>query len=433
MTINDVMGLLYRANGLLERVEEAILLVTQYPHAIGTSHSHRKALEGLGKLKSLIRNEFKFLNRLAMNPATIKASHTKCSNLVYLEAVLSQIEQNPLEFHALQTFKFVKGNQNDVTETVRVDVVSQDGQKWYKVKASSSWEVEIADSEDSDSSEGFVGKQPAIIKQTQCLVEAARQNPVHFKAPQITVKFTDSMPPNALLANLRSIGAAVELRGHSQPRNTRKMEYAVPELTHSLNLDTTTLIALVTDICHLFDQIPFEVYDVEALQEQFRNEQNEQLLPVLQSVFDGHDLVTTRTAFTKFCDIVSLMGGPREKARAKAMFSPNMAQHPSNSHEQNESHEGRSMFKIRVIDDRISDRFTNLSLSAKSKHNAMIVGTGDFHQMTTVTANASLERSITEKGLRNVSLWIHQPRSLIERRFDRYQKKGGFEWGSGAD
>ncbi|KAL2917579.1 hypothetical protein HK105_202864 [Polyrhizophydium stewartii] len=333
------------------------------------------------------------------------------------------------------------------------------------------------------------GKQPLIVRQAVAMMAAAAQNPVFFKPPAVVFRFLSSDDPSdKIISALRSIGAIVEL-GSATPTPSAPsaisdipMQQAAgqshaltadaaaaaasadatapigdsgcqeadvsaaqtpvlvhPALTQTLNVDISTLISLVTEICHHLDAIPASVYDTVYLHEQAVNEARGRLLPLLQGIFAGRDLVVTRSAFEKFTKIVARLGGPLEIERSRLLFhSADLAGSPIDPAAPLTGHASElpldiisrqlarvdqfAFAKMRVIPNDPDERFVAAIKSSTrfGEHNIAIFGTGAKLQITTITANAWVERSLFEFGLQDVGLWVHEPRSLVELRLLKY-------------
>ncbi|KAJ3094046.1 hypothetical protein HDU97_008658 [Phlyctochytrium planicorne] len=213
-----------------------------------------KHVSGLTKYVSTVTQERKFLSKLLEQPDMIQSSHVQCSNLSYLEAVFSAMQAlnldqtNPkVRFGGPEVFRRFK-YQPVVKEgkslrprlvvkngkrSVRVDLVINGGTRWIKVKAGKVEGVVGEEEEDSSSEEeddeesDEEGSKPKekpklesdgmdmspILRQANELLEAARQNPIHYRAPEITwVFFKQNESPqsigeqNKIMEALRQIG-----------------------------------------------------------------------------------------------------------------------------------------------------------------------------------------------------------------------------------
>lgn len=156
---------------------------------------------------------------------------------------------------------------------------------------------------------------------------------------------------------------------------------------------------------------------------QAKNENETPLLEILLNLFDG-----------KFSSIQSLIAGPREKMRARSLFSDkelrdlgvidlftkkthhkdfNRVEHEEKPNDkQQATHIIDFGFQIKVVKDNPSILFTLKDLDNQHK---VIFGTGYEMGAMTVTSNSHKIGVLREMGL-NISYFLHQPRSFIEQR-----------------
>ena len=346
---------------------------------------------GINKFETHVRSELSFLQQLQQ----LKPAHLACSNLPHLDAILQVVENEQGVTHVYKVFHFKGGS-------VKVDVVSHQGLRWIKVKASDLVYSEPVDSSDEDEAPTLHIPPPSLIKQAINLVKAAEHHPVHFQTPQVIVKLMHVQRIDPYMVNwLHRIGALVE---------DEVSPSMAPEslcLQAKLNLDVNTLIAMVSDITHRFHDIPWNVFNNVHLQQQGRHEQEDPMLPRLLQVFKGKTLVTTQEAWTKFKSIVDEIGGPTECMRAHQLLDP-PADMP---------------FHVQLVPDHpcpdfeafIQEKRKNSGCRLKPQH-VKIFGTGQWLSATTITANSWIESLLLDMG-QSFSIWVHQPRSLIEKRW----------------
>lgn len=383
--------------------------------------------------------------------------------------------------HVYRTFNYSASSEPGAErrDSIRIDVVAQHGKQWIKVKASAlkglrnelcEEEDESESDEDREEEAGGQGKEESIpdfpiYQQARTLLTAAEQNLIHYHKPTIVMKFlADDEVDERIQNTLRSMGIVVEVRGEGYEAQQNEQENISPDaakpngdkiasietatspsndihpdISSTLNLDVTTLIALVTDITHRLNSIPLEALDIPPLQLQQSQEHSRPLLPLLHSLLSERKLVTTQTALRKFVDIVKLLGGPTEKARAKALIdavdvgTDIMAEldEDEQSGADNSTASQFTFAQIRVIEDYPSERFLRLldeedkpvQSGRLQKHHIVVFGTGDRLRATTITANAWVERALVDIGLGGLSLWMHEPRSLVEKRVGEWRKK----------
>ncbi|KAI8848129.1 hypothetical protein BC829DRAFT_394801 [Chytridium lagenaria] len=309
-----------------------------------------------------------------------------------------------------------------------------------------------------------------IVRQALELLEAARQNPIHYQAPEVYYVFFNT---SDAVEEQKRIIEALKLTGvQAMDVGEFRMELGktrgevgalsndvianpshevvsgIPQevlpdwrtvWTSAANLDVTTLITLASDISNQFDKVPKGLYSNEAL---ILQEEQECLEPILHSLvpaLEGKELLITQTALKKYIDIARVIAGPREKARTLFMCSEGLRQQIlSDLGSENWRDFGGEVFKqiaplegrMSVVADDPSERFVRLSDSKGSVEKggkkgtnitisqiqANIFGTADRMEITTVTANGGLVRSLTKNGVLGLSLYLHEPRSFIETR-----------------
>ncbi|KAL8933533.1 MAG: hypothetical protein Q9211_005734 [Gyalolechia sp. 1 TL-2023] len=247
-----------------------------------------------------------------------------------------------------------------------VDIVAQDGQRWIKVStvtetrllfelAKAGWEGADSDSDGDDDGllvDGLVHtsigdsaspstQSPSqlpkeedddrveIVRQAEDLQKAALAHKVHYKHPSITVilpKISQNPPAEILriLESIRSIGATVHLGPTAPPLDLPSVfQNLVPDsfcdLTPTLNIDCTILLALVSDLSH--SATTPEPWFNKAISRQVELEKREQLLPsTLWPAMAGRALVCTEEAAVRMNEIVNTIGTANERKRSDLLL-----------------------------------------------------------------------------------------------------------------
>jgi Protein of unknown function (DUF1308)/Family of unknown function (DUF5614) len=397
--------LLQSANALVNEGSRMRDTVKQLKRCTKSASKRNQAewIEGLTKLDVKVKSEMKFLEKMNAVSERLNQCHVDCSNIPQLKAILDVASKEQNVETIFKTFRYK--DDNGKTASVCVDVVAGDGAYWIKVKSSTQVPQRIEhDKERDDSSPESedVGSNAidAYMKQCTILQLAASQNQVAYVTPKIIVKWmgVQSIDPSlssifASLCIITEIGISTAIRTSSS-------------ITETILLDTTTLIAMVSDLVHRFALIPDVVYDNKHILEQKESEKLDPMLPKLRLILKGRKLLATRTAVDKFDEIVKFIAGDTESARARSLFN-------------NEESE----WKVDVVDDDPSDRFKALTITSKFKaHHVAIFGTADRLKCTTITANGGIPKCFRDMGLTNTSVSVHESRSLIERRWIKYCK-----------
>ncbi|XP_071496574.1 UPF0415 protein C7orf25 homolog [Diadema antillarum] len=377
----ELSALRQRAENLLQRAE--------------TLRTSGQDLAGIGKVKKKIQAELTFIKSIQEGKILPKKNQLKSTNLSHLDALLYTAESFG---HVTALLKPVSLETDEgYCTNVIVDIVGHKGRSWVKVTARKAealhriWE-----------GEGEYGEHD-IVQQVAQYQEASHQNPLHFSAPSVHVVFFSGIT-QAVADEL--IGMGVVVHGHifKDESQLRLIEPEIPVFQaqediedsiqianpKAVNLDVTTMIALVTDLCHGGSSYCFNEPLIEELAQQ---ERTRPLLPQLENYLQDKKLIACETAVTDFEAILKTIGGPREKQRAQDLLT-----------------------KLTVVPDQPSIRSTNLSISNKIKERSKVIfGSGDALKLITTTANEAFVRATSKQGV-NYSVFIHQSRALTEKK-----------------
>ncbi|KAG6556668.1 hypothetical protein Mapa_001609 [Marchantia paleacea] len=167
----------------------------------------------------------------------------------------------------------------------------------------------------------------------------------------------------------------------------------------TINLDTTALIALVSEASNggaeRLLSLPHEdmvkrFSSMTAfIRKQAISELNRPLVPDIEEAIARREPVVSQYVLNEFNSIVSLVGGPKEKDRAKKLVQ-----------------------RLRVVQDAPSARVMALPLTGKIKSRHKVVfGTGDLLNVPTLTANMAFVRAARQKGMA-IEIVEHRPRAL---------------------
>jgi len=157
-----------------------------------------------------------------------------------------------------------------------------------------------------------------------------------------------------------------------------------------VNLDVTTLISLVSNVCngschvHLSDPV---------LRQQAVDEQTSPSLSAIHQFIDRKDCYVCETAVRDFRAIVDVVAGPTERRRADQLLA-----------------------RVTVVPDQPSDRATGLRITSSIRPRARTVfGSGDRLRAVTTTANVAFVRAAAQAGVEFVT-FLHPARALTERK-----------------
>lgn len=135
-------------------------------------------------------------------------------------------------------------------------------------------------------------------------------------------------------------------------------------------LDITTLITLISDICHdseidtRFGSINEWKSKNESIYNSIVDEKNNPVFPKLTKILDDNKLYATRLAWDKFNGIINLYGSNKEKERLTKL-------------------------KINLVDDDVPIEFQNLTGKLWSNENKSTFGLASKNNYTLVTGNVS--------------------------------------------
>lgn len=173
------------------------------------------------------------------------------------------------------------------------------------------------------------------------------------------------------------------------PDKVSSIDPAIMEID-KVNLDITTLFALVSNLCH--GNCHF-VFQEKILTHQAEEERSHPLLPELLHFLHGKQLLVCETALHDFEKILSTVGGSKEKERASVLLK-----------------------HVEVVPDCPSKRSQDLRTTAKLSVRAKtIFGTGDSLKAVTTTANQGFARAAAQFAADFV-VFVHGARALTEQK-----------------
>ncbi|XP_006819905.1 UPF0415 protein C7orf25 homolog [Saccoglossus kowalevskii] len=361
--------------------------------------------EGTPKLVKKIVAEQKFLESLKNYSSDEQEVRLKSSNVHHLESVVDAAESFENVQHILRPFHYkTKGGQK---ASLVVDVVAGLGAAWVKViarKAQSLHRVWIGAGDYGDRN---------VVDQARQYINASKQHPVHFIPPVvyftfyggITKPIADKLKRQGVVVKGEIVDVDSNINFDDKPEDdddvsdeetkeslsvspSRHISMTTKQECSHLNLDITTLIALVSELTHGGCWYEFKE---TVLTDQAVQEQQDPLIPKLNEYLKDKDLFSCKTAVKAFKTILSTLGGRNERQRARKLLE-----------------------QLTVVDDEPSKRTEELKKSGRIKPRSKIIfGTGDSIRATTVTANSSFVRAAADQGV-NFDVFIHQPRALTE-------------------
>ncbi|XP_071840895.1 UPF0415 protein C7orf25 homolog isoform X2 [Apostichopus japonicus] len=383
--------LLKKADELLGRVDD---LKEQLDHSEG----------GYSKLIGKIEAEKSFVSSLLSKDTPVKENSLRSTNLIHLEALTYTAENIGHVTRVMSPLKFLTQDQDKIN--IVVDVIGQNGKVWVKVTARNAealhrtW-LDGGDYGDHD-----------IVQQVQFYQLASQQNPVGYTHPKVHVVFYNGVTQD-IVDELSELGVTVH--GHifndideaKTGRPTLPVFPGVDDQEEStsesgvsnkplVNMDVTTLIALVSELSHGGCTFSFKESYIEDLAKQ---ERKTPFLSPMEDFIKNKDLIVCKTALRDFQNILDTIAGPNELARAKRLLK-----------------------RIRVVEDQLSARSETLTESNRIKRNSKITfGTGDALGAITTTGNVSFIKAARRKGVAFL-VHTHQSRALTEKKQSNPEK-----------
>uniref|UniRef100_A0A182PHX3 DUF1308 domain-containing protein n=1 Tax=Anopheles epiroticus TaxID=199890 RepID=A0A182PHX3_9DIPT len=357
------------------------------------SLTQRNTIEGVKKIQKKISQELKFLNRVKAN-RTVSINHILCSNLTHFGCLVDCLLESADVKHVDYPLPV-----EDRACPLRVDIVCDGGATWIKVIARNP--KSLSDAVYGRTSYG----SKSILEQAEEYVQASCNFPYMFRPPTVVFRFLSKLD-NELIEELQRIGVRVVILGEEElGENTSKGDLtttascstSAPECNPKdeirlLNVDVTTLIAYCSAMTNGSARWEFKQ---PLLSEQARWERDKPVKPVLDRLFDGKRLICCQTAYDSFNDILSILGGDQEKARAKELFS-----------------------RIHVLPDvpleQAPKELQSLKLGGKIRPRSLqVFAFGLYHRAVTVTSNEGFTRAAKMQGL-EVPVYLHDARALTE-------------------
>jgi len=163
-------------------------------------------------------------------------------------------------------------------------------------------------------------------------------------------------------------------------------------------LDITTLITLISDICHdpdiktrfgtLEDWKPKNV----SIYKHIIDEETDPLLPKLNEILQKGKICTTQVAWDKFHEMIDVYGSSKEKHRMSEM-------------------------KIEIVSDFIPEEFESLSGKLWSNENKSVFGTALKNGYTVITGNVNTLKDALniDESLKYIA---HRSRCFIGKKYE---------------
>lgn len=275
---------------------------------------------------------------------------------------------------------------------LRIDAVCDHGAMWIKVIARNTRSIE--DAVHGRTSYGT----KSILDQAEEYVEASQRTLHMFKPPQVCFVFNSAIGEE-LVRSLEEVGVRVssldEFQGsHACPKIAIEAQL---EGVETLNLDITTLLAYVSSLTNAPTEHEgfYWQFKEPLLTEQSKWEVRSPVRPLLDTIFANRRLICCDTARQSFEEIVTLLGGPRERERTQKFLE-----------------------RVEVLRDveEVAEDLAELKVGGRIKPRSLkIFAFGLAHRAVTVTSNEGFIRAARMQGI-DVPVFVHEARALTEEK-----------------
>ncbi|KAJ1512156.1 hypothetical protein HMI54_000246 [Coelomomyces lativittatus] len=399
------------------------------------STSTLSGLDGLPSLEKAIQNEYNYLKKNVWHWAAIVSTLYTASDVV---AVLKPISYSPTTSSCLVPTKVKK-------QKCTIDVIAKGGLQWIKVRTSNpkrlmhefleckDMELEenvfMMSEEEEDKDEDEATAEHGFPKWWQQWPNLALHHPVHFQIPQCHVYLFHTTPPPTLLEFWKRHGWQVQSNPglwrespvHVLPKSSLPsllpFPFSSPFLstswhppwTSTIVLDTSTLIAWVSEVTHTQLVGPRAGFH---LQQQALKELRLPVLPLLASVFHQRTLVVSQFSYEKCVSIIDTIAGEQERTRfyqlpIHAVYLTPWIKSSTATTASTTTNSTSSPSSSSLLWTSLPQRFH----SSVTFHSMVL---GDLLHATVVTANLAFVRALLQLGIQ-FPVWVHPPRSLSEQ------------------
>ncbi|XP_017885013.1 UPF0415 protein C7orf25 homolog isoform X1 [Ceratina calcarata] len=358
-------------------------------------------IDGVEKLIRKIQQEIRFLEKVQCT-GNVKKEHLQSTNLIHLNAIVTRLFCVNQPTNVMKPFKHKKSR-------LEVDIVYNGGASWVKVIARNARALTLI-----SMGNGEYG-QKSVLDQASSYLQCAKCYLYLYRPPDVVFHFAYGIEI-PLARRLKQMGVIIEgdiikckdvhdngdkLFTEMYPLETAEESVSVNSDLVAFNasslkteikllsLDVSTLLAYVTNMTNGYDQF---IYQEPLLTQQAEMERKRPVKPILEELFQGKELIVCQTAYENFMNIIGVIGGPRETARAKDLMS-----------------------KVRIVNDVPTGRIMEkLSLGGKIKNRSRLVfATGENMKSIIVSANEGFVRAARMQGI-ECTVFLHEPRSLSE-------------------
>eukprot|EP00760_Papus_ankaliazontas_P007862 PhM_4_TR13566/c0_g1_i1/m.38684 len=349
----------------------------------------RQLASGLQKLTRRLDKELDFLDAMLKNPEkNLTLNKIKSSNMSNFAAVIDVLEASQGVCGVWQPI--VGGSKN--TLKAEVDVVTDGGLRWYKVKASTRGLVPHMEGM------GHYGEK-SLLEQMRLLMGLAKTRLVNGCVPEVCLYLLQPVSEE-IIAPIRGEGVTVVFAGEL-PLSPVSVVDPIADgpntkpamMNHSkINLDVTALVAWTSELTNSdATNVAFPTYPV--LNAQALDEREHPVLCTIETVCRGKDLIACERAVAEFKNIVDCVAGEKERVRADALLS-----------------------RVTVVPDTTVEHVQALRSTGRiGDRQKTIFGTGVAFGAVTLTANKQFIQAAAEQGV-FIPHEMHAARALTERK-----------------
>ncbi|KAI0428545.1 hypothetical protein F5Y09DRAFT_284852 [Xylaria sp. FL1042] len=337
--------------------------------------------------------------------------------------------------------------RNQDGRSARIDIICDGGLSWYKVSTITNRRllfdmakeaVYCGDSDDSESTDGVAQdlSDVPLVKLSRSLKMIAQGHQIRNSSPTLCLVLPrilegEHVEVDKIIKFCRDMGVSM-ICGNKMPQPLPLSEDLLHEMvpnprrniTPELNIDTSVLVALTSDISHL--RVIKQPWFGQSQKDHIDLETTDPLIPQLCALLGHRTLVCTREAAKSLARIVHTMGTGAENSRAHLLLTPD----DSISHEQRLdkfralSIHGSSIpsclqLPIRILDPmnkpNESEWQARLDVSIQEKLNDLaqpgrsVFFCGWVQEITTITCNVlvvkQLEKKLEEIPSLDASKW----------------------------
>eukprot|EP00210_Caulerpa_lentillifera_P008694 g8293.t1 len=261
---------------------------------------------------------------------------------------------------------------------VEVDIVANSGSTWIQVR-----NVKITDL-DNLHWIGMPGHHKGLEQKLKDLVLVAKSSEhwIRWRPPDVVIYCPEQFPTE-VESEIRQLG------GHCITGDLENLKQipAAPGDPEIVNLDVTTLCALVSEVSHSGPRNSLVIQwakKVSHWQRCLEQEEEDPLLPHLHKFVSNSNLIIAEEAVDQFETLLDLCGGPKEKDRWTELFKR------------------LTVFKRDCETEWwISQRVLNIEELTNLQY--AVFGLGDSQRATTITCNSKVVAKLKQNGVHLVT------------------------------